>query len=158
MRLPECMVINMTMDDVAEVQALVTRYAWAVDDLDPDAVVACFAPGARMRFVSTGVVVEGHEAIRSFFASALGAPTATRASTHLMGNMSVVPRSADRVEARTAAVVYHVDGDAASIAVRGITYTDVCVRTAEGYLFEEREHHLRWTGTLPGGTTTAEPG
>ena len=56
----------MTNDDLLDVRALVERYAWAVDDYDADGVVECFAPGAR--FVSADMVLEGHEAIRSFFA------------------------------------------------------------------------------------------
>src|SRR5215217_1606735 len=98
-----------TNDDLQAVRALVERYAWAVDDDDVDGVVACFAPDAR--FVSADMALEGHEAIRSFFASALGGAVAGRTSTHLMGNITVVPQSVERCHVRTAAVVYHADRD-----------------------------------------------
>jgi uncharacterized protein (TIGR02246 family) len=146
----------MTNDDLLDVRALVERYAWAVDDYDADGVVECFAPGAR--FVSADMVLEGHEAIRSFFTSALGDGAAPRSSTHSMTNISVVPRSADRCDVRTAALVYHADSDSGRIVVRGITYTDVCVRTAEGWRFEQREHRLRWAGEMTGATHAPESG
>jgi uncharacterized protein (TIGR02246 family) len=144
----------MTNDDLQAVRALIERYAWAVDDYDADGVVACFAPDAQ--FVSADMTLEGHEAIRSFFASALGDGAADKASTHLMANISVVPRSADQCDVRTAAVVYHADRDSGRIAVRGITYTDVCGRTSEGWRLQQREHRLRWAGELPGGTPTPQ--
>ena len=139
-----------TNDDLQAVRALIERYAWAVDDYDVEGVVACFAPDAR--FVSADMALEGHEALRSFFASALGDRAAGKTSTHLMANISVVARSPDRCDVRTAAVVYHAASDSGRIAVRGITYTDVCGRTTEGWRFERREHRLRWAGELPGGT------
>ena len=111
-----------------------------------------FAPDAQ--FVRADMALQGHEALRSFFAFCAGRSCGGRTSTHLMANISVVARSPDRCDVRTAAVVYHADSDSGRIAVRGITYTDVCGRTTEGWRFEEREHRLRWAGELPGGTAT----
>ena len=106
-----------TNDDFQAVHTLIERYAWAVDDYDVEGVIACFAPDAR--FVSADMALEGHEALRSFFASALGDGAAGKTSTHLMANISVVARSPDRCDVRTAAVVYHAASDSGASRCEG---------------------------------------
>ncbi len=147
----------MKLDAERDILELVHRYAWAVDDLNVAAVVACFAPDARLTFVSTSTVLEGCEAIRAFFDSALGDSGSSSVSTHFMGNSSIVLGPDGRCGVRTAAVVYVAAvGDDAGVTVRGITYTDVCRLTEDGWRFAQREHRLRWQGGMTGGARTSE--
>lgn len=145
----------MTSDD-ALVHELVHRYAWAVDDLDADAVAECFASDARLVFVSTGATVEGREAIRDFFRTALDPATGAE-TTHAMTNTVITWSSTGECAVRTAAIVYRASPDAGGVAARGITYTDTCVRTPDGWRFATRQHRLRWTAEMPGGVQAVDP-
>ena len=65
--------------------------------------------------------------------------------------LQVIPLDGDGtdVHLETQAVVYLVTA-ADGIAVRGVTYTDRCTRTADGWRFAWRRHRLTWAGTMPG--------
>lgn len=154
---------------------LVARYAHAMDDRDVAAAAALFTDDAVLRFVSSATELRGRAAIAEFYATAfeqragLGAGAV---STHVMSNtiVTAVVRAngsdgagdSEAVSLLTHGVAYlAVPGDddrAATVTVRGLTYTDRCVRGGAGWLFAERTHRLRWQGELPGGPRTTEKG
>ena len=148
-------------DDRQQLLDLVARYAQGVDRRDLDALVDCFTPDARLMFVSTGAVLVGHDEIRQFFAegfSGLMAP-ATSASTHVMTNTLVTfADSGDEAVMETTAVSYFATETRAEVGVRGLTYSDRCVRSAAGWRFQERTHALHWEASMPGGVRRQEPG
>jgi len=148
-------------DDRQQLLDLVSRYAQAVDRRDLDGLLDCFTPDARLTFVSTGAVLVGHDAIRQFFSegfSGLMAP-ATSASTHLMTNTLVTfAESGDEASMETTAVSYFATETRAEVGVRGLTYSDRCVRSAGGWKFQERTHALHWEAAMPGGVRRQEPG
>jgi len=148
-------------DDRQQLLDLVSRYAQAVDRRDLDGLLDCFMPDARLTFVSTGAVLVGHDAIRQFFSEGfdgLMAP-ATSASTHLMTNTLVTfAESGDEASMETTAVSYFATETRAEVGVRGLTYSDRCVRGEDGWRFQERTHALHWEGGMPGGVRRQEPG
>jgi len=152
--------IELTVADRLGLAELVARYAHGVDARDPDAVTALFTPDARLEFVSTAAVHVGRDAIAEFFRGAFGGAllAAGTASTHLMTNTVMTPDGdGDAARLVTSAVSYLATGDAATVVVRGLTYTDRAVRGPEGWLLAERVHRLHWQARMPGGPATTEP-
>lgn len=146
-------------DDRQDLLDLVARYAQAVDGRDVDALIECFNPDGRLTFVSTGAVLVGHEAIRQFFNEAFTGlmASATSASTHLMTNTLVKFRGEDEASLETTAVSYFATETRTEVGVRGLTYSDRCVRTADGWRLRERTHALHWEAAMPGGVRRHEP-
>jgi hypothetical protein len=153
-------------DDRAELLDLIARYAHAVDRRDVPAVVECFASGGRLEFASTATVLHGHAEITDFYERAFAGTVlgGAAASTHLMSNTVITAPAGDvtvTTEAiaylATSAVVDHADSATSRVLVRGLTYTDRCVRERDRWVFAERVHRLHWQGEMPGGPVTADP-
>ena len=148
-------------DDRQQLLDLVAAYAHAVDRRDLDGLLACFTPDAQLTFVSTGAVLVGHDEIRQFFDegfSGMMSP-ATSASTHVMTNTLVTfADSGDEASVETTAVSYFATDARPDVGVRGLTYSDRCVRSADGWRFQERTHALHWEAAMPGGVRRHEPG
>src|SRR3954452_9926016 len=158
--------MSLSTDDRFALLELVARYAHAVDSRDVDAIVACFASDARLEFASTANAFTGHAAIAEFYDGAFASPRLGdgATSTHMMANTLITDSEggADVVTSAvaylaTSAVVDHTDRITGRVLVRGITYTDRCVRAGERWVFAERVHRLQWQGEMPGGAQTADP-
>lgn len=144
--------------DRLDLLELVAAYAITVDARDIDAIVDCFAPDARLEFVSDSLVLHGHDEIRRFYVEAFRRPgLSSGVSTHVMTNTMIrfdEPLGGTSEVAGTARLITqaiaHLPDGAGQIAVRGLVYTDRCVRTAAGWRFADRQHRLLWAGTMPG--------
>lgn len=133
---------------------LVATYAQTVDAHDLDGLVACFAPDARLEFVSSGQVFRGTAGIRQFYVGAFEtAPMAGGVSTHVMTNSIVRFDGPDHAGIVTQAIAHLAAPGAGTVVARGLTYTDRCVRTDSGWCFADRIHRLHWQGAYPGGPT-----
>ncbi len=145
---------------------LVAKYAHAVDRRDLRGVVECFTDNGRLEFVSTGVSLDGRDAISAFFATVFGGSIvgSDAASTHLMGNTMLVshddPTDSDAMPVAhlaTSGLVAHADRSTARVVVRGLTYTDRCARIDGRWYFDHRVHRLHWQGQLPGEPAASDP-
>lgn len=149
-------------DDHRQLIDLVHRYAHAVDSRSVADIVALFAEDGRLEFASTGVVADRPSGITEFFDAVFVSPLLggdASASTHLMTN-SVVTAGTETGTASivTSAVAYLATGAAADgqVVIRGLTYTDRCVRQDGRWLIAHRIHRLHWQSTMPGGPISAE--
>ena len=124
----------------ADVARLIHRYVWANDAQDWAACAACYTQDAVFRRPSGGDPVVGRAAILASFTA-----RAPRAQRHVMANTLVEVESATRARARSVIVLYLGDvpeggglpvQDAKSPLIG--TYTDIVVKTADGWLFAER--------------------
>jgi len=144
------------------IERLLIRYCNATDAGDWDAVAECFAEDGGWAHRPG----EGRERLRETFKQMFmrrSAPAPSTASTPLNPATQVAP--IDRVEKEQhilSNIEIDVDGDTASsfcaarvyivggrgeepvLLMRGITYTDQLVRTAEGWKIKERAHYLVW--------------
>lgn len=136
---------------------LTYRYARGADERRADDVAACFTDDARLEFVSTGTIVEGSNSIRDFFRASFDGPLRDVTSSHLMTNtiITAVEDEAERVRLVTTAVAYLAGTE---VVMRGITYTDECVRTPKGWRIAVREHRLAWQGSASGGPRVSDEG
>lgn len=128
------------LEDRVAIEALLVRYADAVDGRDEAALAGCFTADAHASFggvVTTG----GGQAIAGFLLSTLG----PAASTHIVSN-AIVEIDGDRAAVRSRAVVYGVRGEPEQLRLRGVTYDDLCVRTSAGWRIARRVHSAQWEG------------
>jgi 3-phenylpropionate/cinnamic acid dioxygenase small subunit len=137
-------------DDRDAIVDLISRYAHCVDTGDVDALVGCFTDDARVDLDGGRVSVDGRDAITSFYARALHDPAAgaSDASTHLMSNTLVDLCGDDRAHAETEAVAYKAHRDRLVVVVRGLRYSDDCVRTGRGWRISHRVHRCLWQGEM----------
>ena len=137
--------------DRAELIDLVSRYAAAVDRRDIEQVVACFTDDAHVEFDGGAEVVDGRPALEAFFEAAFRRPRmgTTGASTHLMSNV-LVDVDGDLAHAETQAVAYLASDSRQTVIVRGLRYSDDCVRGDDGWRVRRRVHRALWQAEIPG--------
>jgi hypothetical protein len=144
--------------DRALLTDLVSRYAHAVDTRDIPGIVACFTAGAHVEFGGGAEVVEGHEGLTRFFEGALIRPMmgANGASTHLMTDV-LVSVDGETAHVETQAVAFLAAEGRDTVIVRGLRYSDVCVRDGHSWLVDRRMHRSLWQYEAPGGLLPSSP-
>ena len=145
--------------DRQELTALISRYAHAVDGREVAETVACFADDTHVEFDGGAEVVEGRDALARFFEGAFTSQRMGRTgvSTHLMSNV-VVTVTGDTAHVETQAVAYHASDDRDTVIVRGLRYSDDCVRQGDGWLIARRVHRSIWQSEAPGRPVSADRG
>lgn len=145
-------VIDGESADRLAIHELIGRYALEVDRRRIDAVADCFTDDARLEFTSDRRFLHGRAAIVEFYDEAFQRPAlAGGASTHQMTGTVITFDGPDAATAVTEAIAWLAPHGAGRITVRGLTYTDRCVRTTEGWRFADRTHRLHWEGAIDGG-------
>jgi ketosteroid isomerase-like protein len=141
--------------DREAIARLIFRYADRVDGRDPTGVVECFTPDAHFEAGGGAFVVDGAEALARFFEQALAAgPDGIGGmSTHLMTNV-MVDLDGNAAHAETKAVAYLTKEDARTVVVRGLRYSDDCVRAEHGWRLQRRVHQADWQYEVPASEIT----
>lgn len=129
---------------------LVARYAHTVDARDVPGILECFAPDGAFVSGTEGWTRRGHAEIRAFYEDSFAKPVLTGTSTHVMTNTIVVFDGDDAARLVTQAIAYLAPVDAGTVTARGLTYTDRCIRTDDGWAIAERIHRLHWQTSSPG--------
>ncbi|MBA2934811.1 nuclear transport factor 2 family protein [Sphingomonas sp. CGMCC 1.13654] len=124
--------------DRAAIVDLVHLYAQAADLSDFDALVGCFTQDAVLEMASG--TLDGREAIRVAITPAGGRPFDH--STHVIANITL-RLDGDNATGETLAVA-HLIGPGERIVTKGIGYTDLFRRTAEGWRISRRRHRTCW--------------
>jgi ketosteroid isomerase-like protein len=124
----------------ADVARLIHAYTWANDDADWHACAALYTPDATFRRPSGGDAIVGRAAILAGFLA-----RAPRVQRHAIANVLVDVVDAQTARARSVIVLYMGDAaDDGGLPVQDAkspligTFTDLCVKTADGWRFAER--------------------
>jgi ketosteroid isomerase-like protein len=151
-----------TSSDMADRQAiasLIATYAHAVDARDVRRIVSCFTSDTHVEFDNGAEVVDGRDDLTRFFERALVAPRMGRAgvSTHQMSDL-LIDLDDDAAHVETQAVAYLASAARTTVVVRGLRYSDDCVRHGDRWLIARRSHRSLWQAEMPGGPIgTASP-
>jgi ketosteroid isomerase-like protein len=140
------------MSDREALHDLVSRYAHAIDSRDLDMLVDCFCEDSVAEY-DGGVVLEGHASIRQFmdtaFRKGLGMTTP---STHMMAN-TLIDLCGGEATLRTSAIAVLTNRPGV-IVMRGLRYTDLCVRDGGRWRFRKRRHEADWEFEAPSSRLT----
>jgi uncharacterized protein (TIGR02246 family) len=131
---------------------LIARYAQAVDDRDVDRLVACFSPDATLEQNGGANAVQGRAAITNYFTDAFANRPALAggASTHLLGNV-LVTIDGDAASIETQAIACLAAPGRETVTLRGLRYSDRCVRSGGAWTIQRRAHRALWQCEAPGG-------
>lgn len=125
--------LTMLLDERA-CERLVRDYAALNDAGDWDAVAALYVPQGRMsRPTAPDAFIEGREAILAAFRAR--PPRATR---HVCANIRVTLIDSATAEIASQILLFTAADQAPLVG----SYTDICVKTAEGWRFLERRGSL----------------
>jgi hypothetical protein len=121
------------MSDIEEIDRLIKRYGFIIDDKDWDRLSEVFAPNGSFVVEGTDIVHEGFEAVDGFMRTFSAHPI-----MHYSTNILIdVDEGASRATARVKIFGPRADGTAAIG-----TYHDTLVRTDAGWRFECRRINL----------------
>lgn len=123
----------MQVEDQLEIQALVNRYSDAANRQDADAMASVYAPNGRL-IAFGNEPYEGREKILEIFR---GSMSRVEFLTQICAG-GVIDIQGDRATGRWTITEFakHTGGD--KLTYFQGTYEDIMVRTAEGWLFEQR--------------------
>jgi uncharacterized protein (TIGR02246 family) len=138
--------------DRAALHDLISRYAHAIDGRDLEMLLDCFDEDAVAEY-DGGVVLEGRAAIQAFmrraFRDGIGMETP---STHMMTN-TLIDLDGDAAALRTSAIAV-LTNRPERVVVRGLRYTDRCVRWKDRWRFVHRRHEADWEFDAPSTALT----
>jgi SnoaL-like domain len=138
--------------DAAQIADLVDQYGIAFDTADRELILGCFTEDARLNYLNGEKIVTGIEAIRrEMFHFDLGWQPLAQVgrilfSDHRFRVDRLTGAPDGGVHGRVSGVVHLVterDGHA-SLAIRGVRYTDRYTRTLQGWRIAERRHQQLW--------------
>lgn len=136
--------------DRLEIEDLLTRYCYAVDDRDWAAYRRIFIADAVIDDTVTGGVRGGVEGHISYLQKALAK---VRISQHAISTI-LIELDGDEARARalcSCPMVVDVGGGKTHVFFQGLWYRDKLVRAAEGWRISELIEEGYWTHNLPQG-------
>jgi hypothetical protein len=138
------------ISDRFEVQDLLARYCYAIDDRDWGAFARLFTADAILDFTAFGGPRADVPGLVAFMTQMLAASAGCQ---HTIST-SLLAFDGDSVRARTAGLVpigfAGADG-VTQVSFSGLWYHDLIVRTAAGWRFKERVQVRSWTHNMPQG-------
>lgn len=140
---------TLTVEDRLDIQALLARYAWALDTGDVEALVACFAPDGE---VIEEVFEEpdrwtGRQGVRRLAAHYFNSPGFAGRQHHV--SQILIEGDAERCTARSFAFVTECRGEPPYTLRFTGYYEDCLVKPGGEWLFEKRVIRL-WDGPVLG--------
>ncbi len=142
------MLSTQEMSDRLEIQDLFTRYCFAIDDREWDALDHLFTSDAQIDYTATGGAAGPLAEIKQWLAGALGA---CGMSQHMV-SLPHLALSGDTATSRM--ILFNpmmmADGEGKETTFFvGVWYHDKLVRTASGWRISDRKQKLAYTHATP---------
>ncbi len=136
------------MSDRLEIQDLFTRYCFAIDDRNWDALDDLFTPDAQIDYTATGGSAGPVAEIKQWLAQALGA---CGMSQHMVSlpNLSITGDTATSRMILFNPMMMDDGKGGQSTFFCGVWYHDKLVRTAAGWRIAERSQKLAYMHATP---------
>jgi len=135
--------------DRLEIEWLVRAYSTAVDARDTASIAACFTDDARLEYFGGATIVTGRAGISAFFdfagQAAAGHPVPIH-STHFtqIDDVRLADDGASAVVSVSCLVTFVYPDGGGELLLRGVAYSDVAVRTEQGWRLSSRRHRQLW--------------
>jgi hypothetical protein len=138
------------ISDRLEIEQLLIRYCYAVDDRDWDAYRQIFAPDAIIDDTVTGGIRSGVEEHITYLTRAL---SRIRISQHAVSSILIQIRGNEAIARAHCSCPMVVDlGEGRTqVFFQGLWYHDRLVRTAEGWRIKELIEEGYWAHNVPAG-------
>lgn len=141
------------ISDRLEIQDLITRYVYAIDERDYDALDRVFTPDAVIDYTELGGAKGTREETKRYLADAMPAFPAFQ---HLSANTKL---EIDGDSARAKTILFNPmmmnhEGQQRMFFV-GLWYVDELVRTADGWRIRHRREQKCWDYNAPEGMLPA---
>ncbi|MBM3670832.1 MAG: nuclear transport factor 2 family protein [Actinobacteria bacterium] len=137
------------LSDRLEIEAVLTRYAWAIDSKTFDGLDDVFAPDAFVDYTSAGGIKGDYPEVKAWLASVLPHFPAYQ---HFVTNKDI-DVDGDTATSRSAfynPMAQAADGGGVSLFFVGGEYHDKLTRTDKGWRITERIEKSVWTdGNVP---------
>jgi ketosteroid isomerase-like protein len=143
------------LSDRLEIDDLLSRYTFAIDERDFDALDDVFTPDATIDYTTSGGIKGSYPEVKAWLAKVLAI---FPAGQHMLGNKRVT------IDGDTAASVAHLynpmrmpgkGGDDGPMFYVGGYYKDRLVRTPDGWRIADRFEQSVWTdGAMPANAPT----
>jgi 3-phenylpropionate/cinnamic acid dioxygenase small subunit len=137
------------ISDRLEIDDLLSRYTFAIDNKDFDALDAVFTPDATIDYTTSGGIKGRYPEVKAWLAKALSMFPMTQ---HLLGNKRVTI-DGDAATSRTHffnPMGAPKEGGGLQLFYVGGYYQDRLLRTADGWRIADRFEETAWMdGTLP---------
>jgi 3-phenylpropionate/cinnamic acid dioxygenase small subunit len=138
-----------TLADRLDIEAVLTRYAWALDSKQFDELDQVFTPDAHIDYTSSGGEAGAYPKVKAWLAKVLPNFPAYQ---HLVTNKQITidgDRATSRAEFYNPMVMAQRDGTTSIFFVGG-EYHDQLVHTPNGWRITERVEKSIWTdGAVP---------
>jgi hypothetical protein len=148
--------MTMSMQEISdrlEIQDLMTRYSYAIDTRDWDALDDVFTPDAHIDYSVFGGSVGNLEETKKFLAEAMPMFSTLQ---HMVSGTTItftgdndVPEFAD-TKTQCHNPMTMGDADAPDLMVCGLWYVDKLVRTTDGWRIKERVEDKVYMKVFPG--------
>lgn len=138
------------ISDRIEIEDLLVRYCYAIDDRDWNAYRNVFTADAIIDDTVTGGIKSGVEEHVTYLKKAL---TKITISQHAISTI-LIEIKGDEAKARShcsCPMVVDLGNGRTQVFFQGLWYRDRLVRTREGWRFKERGEEGYWTHNLPTG-------
>jgi 3-phenylpropionate/cinnamic acid dioxygenase small subunit len=135
-----------TATDIIEIQSLLARYVYAIDDKDFDQLDTVFTSDAEIDYTATGGVRGQYAQIKPWLARALAGFPRTQ---HLIG-LPLITLQGDTARARTM-LFNPMQPASGPLFFCGATYADELVRTPQGWRITRRTETDAWFKNPPEG-------
>lgn len=136
------------MSDRLEIQDLLARYSFAIDERDWDALDTVFTADARIDYSETGGAAGTLDQIKRWLPVALERFPVFQ---HLVATTRLTIHG-DRANSRTILfnpMVHQGDDGERQTFFIGLWYRDTLVRTAQGWRISERYEEMAWVHNAP---------
>ena len=120
--------------DLLEIERLIARYCFAVDECDGEALAGCFLETGRF-LNGAELLAEGHDGLRAF-AATLG----TRGQLRHITTSILVEGESETASSRAYCQVYAVDPDRGPYVLSQGVYSDRLRKHEGRWVFEERRY------------------
>ncbi len=144
--------MTMSMQEISdrlEIQDLMTRYSYAIDTRNWDALDDVFTPDAHIDYSVFGGSVGNLAETKKFLGEAMPMFTTLQ---HMVSGTTITFTGDDGAETKTQChnPMTVGEGDDADLMVCGLWYVDKLVRTADGWRIKERVEESVYMRIFPG--------
>lgn len=126
--------------DKIQIQELLTKYCYAVDDKDWECFIEIFTENSVLDFTAFGGPKCGAKEMAGFLS---GMASGVKGWQHTISTM-LIETHGNIVSVRTAAQVNMISQESSEVSFIGLWYRDIVVKTQGGWKIHERVQEYGW--------------